>query len=629
MASSARVCPSPSEATNMGGERKTSWTEARRSQRVKPIPAAPSKGVEFTTATGMGLERKMMVEEENGSKDDTVEENGFLGDPLCPVVILSVEEREMIRIPWKRSLLVKVLGKRMGLRLDDLQHVFDNGPWMIANDYVVIQRWQPGFVPEDGNLQRVAEKEGPHGDFITEREKFARICIECGRYGHKKEVCSLNTRVDSNDDQAEEPQPNLQAAAETHQIQKTTVEVGTEGPTFGPWMIVQRNPRRNPQNMGGKSGDKHIGSGEIGGISRKSEEKLNAHKGSRFAALQVDNDNVPEEFAAEVQVAQKGRKQNHEGTSGAVKNVIKGAVKTLQRENVSGVGDQESLRSIMGQQKEARPSGSQNTAKGRSLKGQLKNVDGPVQNKARVGLNLKSQVKFKSVTNAARRGVSLADLPFPLIQENQFDMDLSLSSHGLGADEGVLVFNNRPPDTVQHGMVEEVLNSCSEGGAPDSQKGISLIAWNVWGAGTKSFPALIHDLSKKHNLDALAVFEPHVSGSKAHRMIRRLGFKLSNVVHANDFSGGIWILWNDKNYQLEVIQDHFQYVHIRVVPADGTPSWFLTCVYASPRPSIREELWHHLHLLASRMTKPWAVIGDFNSYLLRKNQEGLILIIVL
>ncbi|KAJ1401829.1 hypothetical protein SESBI_28459 [Sesbania bispinosa] len=50
-----------------------------------------------------------------GAKGDG-DNNDFLGDPLCPVVKLTELEIESIRIPWKHSLLVKLLGKRMGLR---------------------------------------------------------------------------------------------------------------------------------------------------------------------------------------------------------------------------------------------------------------------------------------------------------------------------------------------------------------------------------------------------------------------------------------------------------------------------------------------------------------------------------
>ncbi|KAJ1440032.1 hypothetical protein SESBI_02265 [Sesbania bispinosa] len=39
---------------------------------------------------------------------------------------------------------------------DDLQHFFEDGPWMIAGHYIVIQRWKPGFSPYANDLRRVA-----------------------------------------------------------------------------------------------------------------------------------------------------------------------------------------------------------------------------------------------------------------------------------------------------------------------------------------------------------------------------------------------------------------------------------------------------------------------------------------
>ncbi|KAJ1379345.1 hypothetical protein SESBI_46977 [Sesbania bispinosa] len=37
--------------------------------------------------------------------------------PLCPVVILSKEERKRICSPWKRVVIVKLLGRRISLRM--------------------------------------------------------------------------------------------------------------------------------------------------------------------------------------------------------------------------------------------------------------------------------------------------------------------------------------------------------------------------------------------------------------------------------------------------------------------------------------------------------------------------------
>ncbi|KAJ1378237.1 hypothetical protein SESBI_48068, partial [Sesbania bispinosa] len=105
---------------------------ARTTQvEVKSTRVVPCKGVEFQTATGMGLEKRMvsykdiclgvnghnaseddafffdaenhMAEEDGGTEVDHAGESGFLGDPLCPVVTLSEEEKVMIRTPWKRS----------------------------------------------------------------------------------------------------------------------------------------------------------------------------------------------------------------------------------------------------------------------------------------------------------------------------------------------------------------------------------------------------------------------------------------------------------------------------------------------------------------------------------------------
>ncbi|KAJ1434566.1 hypothetical protein SESBI_05434 [Sesbania bispinosa] len=182
----------------------------------------------------------------------------------------------MIRTPWKRARMeiIDLDNEYFVVRfedLDDLQHVFDDGPWMLGDHYIVIQRRQLGFVPYEDDLRRVAvwvrvpglpiefydkrvlwsignalgktvkidvntlqERGNVHGDFIIDREKFARICIEvdlnriliskfssegriypveyeglhlvcfqCGRYGHKKDNYSLTAMEDGKKTQLE------------------------------------------------------------------------------------------------------------------------------------------------------------------------------------------------------------------------------------------------------------------------------------------------------------------------------------------------------------------------------------------------------------------------------------------
>ncbi|KAJ1429248.1 hypothetical protein SESBI_08604 [Sesbania bispinosa] len=69
--------------------------------------------------------------------------------------------------------------------------------------------------------------------------------------------------------------------------------------------------------------------------------------------------------------------------------------------------------------------------------------------KLKMGLNLKSQVKFKSVKQAARGAGTNASLSLPLVRETLVmlepsDDTIGPPSSGPGGD--VLVFNHRPPD---------------------------------------------------------------------------------------------------------------------------------------------------------------------------------------
>lgn len=155
----------------------------------------------------------------------------------------------------------------------DLQKVLSGGPWMLFDHYIVIQRWKPEFSPFEDELKRVAvwiripalpieyydkrvlwkignclgrtvkvdantlrRKEDTMEEcFVTERARFARVCIEvdlrktlvskfelncreyrveyeglhlicfnCGCFGHNKEQCHLIM-----EDEMKMPNPQL------------------------------------------------------------------------------------------------------------------------------------------------------------------------------------------------------------------------------------------------------------------------------------------------------------------------------------------------------------------------------------------------------------------------------------
>ncbi|KAJ1392760.1 hypothetical protein SESBI_35587 [Sesbania bispinosa] len=169
----------------------------------------------FETDTSMRLRRKVVSykdtilgvngdsSEDSGSEDCATEddsdseeasstkgedEKSSTGDPLCQDVQISGEEYRNACKQWKKSVIIKVLGKRVGrgflysrlsklwnprgdLELIDLENeyflirfsasedydmVFEDGPWMILGHYVVVQKWQPNFFPWEDELRRVA-----------------------------------------------------------------------------------------------------------------------------------------------------------------------------------------------------------------------------------------------------------------------------------------------------------------------------------------------------------------------------------------------------------------------------------------------------------------------------------------
>ncbi|XP_028778406.1 uncharacterized protein LOC114734927 [Neltuma alba] len=209
---------------------------------------------------------------------------------IYPVVLITPEEYNEWCRPWNRSLIITVLGAKFNVyRLkesltkawkfdnfelidlpnnyyvvrfknpemwgDQYKRVLFEGPWIVGQHSVLVQRWSPYFDPFNNPLGRVATwVRIPHipllcytknfiwrlGDMIgktlkvdmntianledkearVERGRYARICVEidlqkklipriisasalfnveyeglglicfqCGRYGHRKEVC--------------------------------------------------------------------------------------------------------------------------------------------------------------------------------------------------------------------------------------------------------------------------------------------------------------------------------------------------------------------------------------------------------------------------------------------------------
>ncbi|XP_061357986.1 uncharacterized protein LOC133302248 [Gastrolobium bilobum] len=109
-------------------------------------------------------------------------------DPLCPSYHYSQELHKEVCKQWRRALIVKLLGKRVGIKFfiarlermwslkgvhefidmengyllvrfadeEDYTHVLQERPWIIVDHYVVVQQWRPFFDPYDETFRKLA-----------------------------------------------------------------------------------------------------------------------------------------------------------------------------------------------------------------------------------------------------------------------------------------------------------------------------------------------------------------------------------------------------------------------------------------------------------------------------------------
>lgn len=128
-------------------------------------------GVENNDSSG---DMNMWDIEEDSEKEMQEDDRETL-DPLCPHVSIMTEERKNLCRPWRKTIIIKLLGRRIGyrfmygrlaklwslsgnfnlinlendffvVRFAEMVHyeqVLYDGPWMILAHYLTIQRWKP------------------------------------------------------------------------------------------------------------------------------------------------------------------------------------------------------------------------------------------------------------------------------------------------------------------------------------------------------------------------------------------------------------------------------------------------------------------------------------------------------
>ncbi|XP_061993910.1 uncharacterized protein LOC133711840 [Rosa rugosa] len=149
----------------------------------------------------------------------------------------------------------------------------------------------------------------------------------------------------------------------------------------------------------------------------------------------------------------------------------------------------------------------------------------------------------------------------------------------------------------------------------------NILFWNARGAGGGDFRYAIVDLVKMNNTDLLVICESRVQFSRAKDHLLNIGFTDYEIVEANGFSGGLWLLWNRTKFQIHMVDSNSQSITVKV-SANGVSNWLFTGLYASPCSSTRQGLWSYLTAISKSTQLPWIIIGDFNELVSYSDKNG-------
>ncbi|KAI9086148.1 hypothetical protein K1719_031869 [Acacia pycnantha] len=146
------------------------------------------------------------------------------------------------------------------------------------------------------------------------------------------------------------------------------------------------------------------------------------------------------------------------------------------------------------------------------------------------------------------------------------------------------------------------------------------IVWNCRGVASKGIAAVIRDMKRRYRLDMMIILEPRISGRLASKVIKNWGFKHSVRLEAVGFSGGIWLLWELDEIQVDVRVMDEQFIHCKL--KFRGEEMLLTAVYAQPNEQRRNRIWEGLRKIACEVDEPWLLIGDFNEIRTPLEQRG-------
>uniref|UniRef100_A0A803PA04 Reverse transcriptase domain-containing protein n=1 Tax=Cannabis sativa TaxID=3483 RepID=A0A803PA04_CANSA len=121
--------------------------------------------------------------------------------------------------------------------------------------------------------------------------------------------------------------------------------------------------------------------------------------------------------------------------------------------------------------------------------------------------------------------------------------------------------------------------------------------------------------------DFIFLCETKCHKSKVVGLAQALNFDSVFVVDANGASGGIALLWKNKDSR-SLLGYSKHHIDLQISISPTSPTWRLIGFYGEPNRNRRSDSWTLLQSLKDRSSLPWCVIGDINNIVRQEDKRG-------
>lgn len=125
---------------------------------------------------------------------------------------------------------------------------------------------------------------------------------------------------------------------------------------------------------------------------------------------------------------------------------------------------------------------------------------------------------------------------------------------------------------------------------------------------------------KQNKVDILAISKSRISGDQADKVCNRLFFMNKLRVEAKGFSGGIWLLWSEANFVLQIISSSNYFIHAYV--NKGMKAFHTVVVYAPLSVQRRRIIWEETKNKIRGIDGPLFIGGDFTCITNLEERQG-------